>query len=116
VLHARPLRRLGDVAYLLQFLLAREVLPEVGECKHPEGAGERLGEALDAVEVGLDHVGAGPGERLGLVRGGLPGERAGGETAVRVVQDGAGEPAALGAGRADDCDDLLVRHGAMLRG
>ena len=110
VLDARRFRRGGLVLGLFDLLLRREVLPEVRHAERAVRARERTLEAALVVEVGLDDLGTGGGERLGRFLARVSRHRADGESAVRVGQDRAGEPSALCAGGADDRDHLCVAH------
>ena len=94
------LRRFGDVLGLSLLLLAREVLPEVRDAVDAVRARERLLEALDVVEIGLDDFGALRGEGLGLVLARIARDGAAREAAGRIRQNRADEAAALRAGRA----------------
>ena len=98
----------GDVLRLRLFLLAGEVLPEVGDAEHAVRAGERLLQALDVVQVGPDDFGASRGQCLRLVLARVARDRANGKAAVRVGEDRAGKSAALRPGCAADGDDFLV--------
>ena len=104
------LRGVGDVLRLLLLLLGGEVLPEVRHAVHAVGAGERLLQALDVVDVGLDHLGARGLERLRLVLARIARDCASRESAVRIGQNRTRETAALGAGRTHHRDDFLVCH------
>jgi hypothetical protein len=59
-------------------------------------------------------VRAARGERARLVRAGIAGQCPHAELAVRVVDYGTGQSAALGAGGADDGNDLLLAHDLSL--
>jgi hypothetical protein len=87
------------------------VLPEIRDQIRAVRARERACEARLIVGVGGHDLGAGRGECLRFVRVGLARDRAHGESAVGVSEDGACEAAALRSGGADDGDDFSVRHG-----
>ncbi len=72
--------------------------------------GERANEARLVVDIAGDDLGAERGEGLGLVGLRIAHDGARGEAAGGVVEDGADESAALGAGGAENCDDFFA-HG-----
>jgi hypothetical protein len=86
---------LGDVLGLLDFLLAREVLPEVGDRIDAIRARERLLQALDAVEIAADDFCASRRDGLGLVLAGVACDGARSESAVWIGEDRAHETATL---------------------
>jgi hypothetical protein len=81
------------------------VLPEVGHGEHAPRAREGAGQRGGIVEVAGRDLGACLGERRGGRRVGLAGNCAQRELAGRVGEDRSRQPAALGAGGADDCND-----------
>ena len=114
VLHAGLRRRVGHRAGLRQFLLGREVLPEVGHAESAVGAVHRPLHAGRIVQVGRDDLGPGVRQRTAGLGFGLAGHRANRETARGIREDGARESAALGACGAEHRDDP-VGHGFLLR-
>jgi hypothetical protein len=104
VLHAGGLGGLGDVLGLILFLLAGEVLPEVGHGVDAVGAGERLLQALDVVQVGFDHLGPGRLQRLRLVLARIARDGAAREAARFVREDRPAQATALRARRSQYCN------------
>ncbi len=84
--------------------------PEEGDAEGSVGPLERSLQALLVVDVRGDDLRAERLQLLCLVGAGGPGQRAHGESAALVAQDGTGQPAPLGPGRTHHCDDLLIRH------
>ena len=110
VLDAGGLGRLRHVAGLGDLFLGRKVRPEERDAVGAVGARERLLEARLVIDVGGHDLGAEARELPGLVRVDVPGDGPGGEAAVGIVQDGADQAAALGAGGADYRNDFLGRR------
>jgi len=115
VLKMCVVRRLGHGAGLGDFLLGRHVGPEEGDAVGPVGAGECPLQVLEIVHVGFDDLGAQRRQRARFVGRGVARQGAGGEGAGLVPQDGAYQPAPLGAGGTDHGNDLLFRHCDSLR-
>ncbi len=114
VLEATVLGRLGHRPGLGDLLLRRKVRPEKRQTVCPVGALKRLLQALHVVDVGCDDLGAQLCQLFRLVRVGVPGQRARGETATRVAQDRTHQPAALRAGCTRYGNDLLFGHPVLL--
>ena len=76
-------------------LLAREVLPEVGDRVDAMRARERLLQALDVVEVAADDFCASRRDGLGLVLAGVACDGARSEAAVWIGEDRAHKTATL---------------------
>ncbi len=115
VLHARLRRGVGHRAGLREFLVGREVLPEVRHAEGAPGAVHRALHARRVVQVGGDDLRAGLRQRASGVGVGLAGHRPHGESARGVREQRARQAAALGAGGAEHRDDP-VGHGMFLPG
>ncbi len=110
VLDAGVLRGLGHGGGFGQLLLGREVRPEERDAVRSIGALEGPLQALHVIDVGRDDLRAQLGQFFGLVGIGVSRDRARGEAAALVAQDGADQAAALRAGGAHNRNDLLFGH------
>jgi hypothetical protein len=110
VLDARGLRGVRHGAGVRPLPLHRDVLPERRDEERAVRALQRLQHARLVVEVRGHDLGAARGERLRGLGAGLAGDGAYGELPAGVVQDGAGQAAALLSRGSDHSDDLLFRH------
>src|SRR5581483_5251118 len=88
----------------------REMVPEEGDTESAVGAVKGALQAFKVVHIGFHHFGPEPGQRLGLLRIGVPGERAGSVFAAAVGADGADQTAALRPSCACNRNDLFAGH------
>ena len=111
----RLLRSPGQVLGLFGFFAGREVLEEVRHAIGAVRALESRRQCVFVVEVGSDDLGTAVSQSLGGGRRRVARQGAAGELAARVVEDRAGQPAALCTRRTYDRDQLLVRHRSPFR-
>src|SRR5882672_7047895 len=90
------------------------MFPEVRHTIYAVSAGECLLQALDVVEIGLDHFSALGGEGLRFVFIWISSDRAAGKLAGLIVQNCATETPSLRTGRTHYCDDFLISHVCLL--
>lgn len=83
-----------------------EGLPVLRDAEDGVGAGEGGAQGGGVIEVGGDDVGAEGGEGEGRGRGGIAGQGADG--VARVLEEPAGDGAALVSGGADDDEEFLL--------
>ncbi len=95
---------------LRDFFLRRKVLPEIRYAKSSVSSCEGLFQALRVIHIRADNFDAEIGQRLGFVRIHIAGDCPHREFTRLIACNCAHESAALGAGRADDGNDLLVCH------
>jgi len=96
---------LGELAF------GRKVLPVIGHAECRIGSGKRPRETLFIVEIGRDHFDALIGQRPGIFRIRMTGDRPSRDSALRIVENGARQPAALRPRSADDRNDFAHRFG-----
>jgi hypothetical protein len=102
------------VLCLLDLPVGREMLPEVRQAEDAVSAAKRPRKAGFVVEIRLHDFDPLLGESPAFLTLGITCDGPRSEFATRIVQDGTEETAALGSGRADDCDHLPVRHAGLL--
>ena len=112
VLQTRGTRGACHIRRLDLLPLRREMRPVEGDEERAIRAVQSTRQAERVVDIRLHHIGAGGGERPGVVGGGVAHQRAHRVGARRVVQDSARKPSALSAGRADHRNDPLGAHGS----
>jgi len=96
------------------FLLAREVLPEIGHGIDAVSAGEGFLQTFYVVEIRADDFRALRGECFRFVLAGIACDRASGESAVRIVQNRPHQTTALRTSRSNYCNDFLICHVFLL--
>ena len=106
VTHAGGLRRVRHVLGLRELALGREVLPVIRDAEGAIRAGERPHEARLVVQIGGDDLRAARRERSALFVVRVTRQRADGEAALRIVEDGPRQSAALRARCSHNRDPL----------
>ena len=111
MLQAGGLRRPRQAAGLGQLLVGREVLPEERDAVGAVRSGKGAVHAFHVVDVHGDDLGAKLCQLLRPVGVDVARQGAGSEATGRIAGDGTDQSAALGAGGADDGNDLPLGHG-----